>query len=68
METNKKKRLLLFIAIAYGMVAFVSIFMFIGTKMGNVVTWAEVPRLVLVTVVFAVFIFAPIYGKKKDEA
>lgn len=35
METNQKKRLILFFAIAYGMVAFTSIFMFIGTKMGK---------------------------------
>ena len=35
MEINQKKRLILFFAIAYGMVAFTSIFMFIGTKMGK---------------------------------
>ena len=34
MDTDAKKRLWIFIAIAYGMVAFMSIFMFIGLKRG----------------------------------
>ena len=34
---------------------------------GQTVTWSQIPQSVIAALVFVIFIFAPIYGKKKEE-